>query len=242
MRRATFNLVLALCLCGFAAKAAESQAQAAAPPPAPSPTEMPSAPPAQAGGTQKVDAIAVRIEDDILTESEVRELAEFQQLVDGKSKPRLEVIQELTDQWILRGEANTAKYGLPPKEDVDRATAQFEEQFSSPEEFEKRRAAAGLTELAVRRIIEQQLYLARFVDYRFRSAAQVDDKQIAAYYNGEFVPQLKARGDTVPALEDVEDTIREVLIQRAITDRANKWLEETRASLKIDIVAEGAAR
>jgi hypothetical protein len=54
--------------------------------------------------------------------------------------------------------------------------------------------------------------------------------------------KLKARGETVPALEDVEDTIREVLIQRAISDRAAKWLEETRARLRIDIVAEGVTR
>jgi hypothetical protein len=36
----------------------------------------------------------------------------------------------------------------------------------------------------------------------------------------------------------VEDTIREVLVQRAINDRAEKWLDDTRQRLKIDIVSE----
>jgi hypothetical protein len=234
MRRAIFTILVFACAGGPWAKSGVAQA--------PSYTALPADSSAGATGAQTVDGIAARIEDDVLMESEVRELTAFQQLVDGHAKTRLEVIQELADQWILRGEANTAKYPPPSKEDVDRATAQFEEQFSSPAEFEKRRAAAGLTELAIRRMIEQQLYLARFIDYRFRPAAQVDEKQIAAYYNDEFAPQLKARGDKVPALEDVEDTIREVLIQRAISDRANKWLDDTRSSLRIDIVAEGAAR
>ena len=236
MRCAILFVVLMASICVSSARNAEAQIQA------PSNTASPSSSGTGLGGVQTVDAIAARIEDDVNTESEVRELTAFQQLADGHAKSRAEVIQELADQWVVRGEANTAKFPLPSKEDVDRATSQFEGQFSSPGEFEKRRAAAGISESAIRRMVEQQLYLARFIDYRFRPAAQVGEKQIADYYNDEFAPQLKARGDTVPPLEDVEDTIREVLIQRAITDRANKWLDETRPTLKIDLVATGGTK
>jgi hypothetical protein len=31
-----------------------------------------------------------------------------------------------------------------------------------------------------------------------------------------------------------------VLVQRAITDRANQWIDETRAGLKIDVIADGS--
>lgn len=192
--------------------------------------------------SQIVDGIAARIEDDVLTESEVRELSSFQILVDGKAKMRAEVIQELADQWILRGEAKTAKFLMPSKEDIDRAYGQFVKQFPSEDEFQKRRASAGLSEADVRRMLEQQLYLSRFIDYRFRPAAQIDQKQIEAYYNDEFVPQLKQRSENVPPLEDVEDTIREVLVQRDINDRANKWLDETRTRLNIDVLSEGNSR
>jgi hypothetical protein len=54
------------------------------------------------------------------------------------------------------------------------------------------------------------------------------------------VPQLKVRNQTVPPLEDVEDTIREVLIQRAINERATQWLDDTRSRLKIDVMSDGA--
>jgi len=190
-------------------------------------------------GTQPIDGIAARIEDDIITESEVRELAAFQQLVDGKAKSRLEVIRELGDQWMIRGEANAAKFPPPSAETVDQAYEQFVKQFPSREEFERRYRAAGLTEAGIRRMLQEQIYLSRFLDYRFRPAAQVDDKQVQAYYDNEFSPQLKARGEPVPPLEDVEDTIREVLIQRAINDRSTKWLDQTREQLKLDIVTQG---
>ncbi len=192
-----------------------------------------------AGDAQSVDGVAARIEDDVLLESEVRELGAFQQLVDGSAKPRTDRIRELADQWIVRGEIEAAKYPGPSAADVDRAYAQLAAQFSSPEEFAKRCAEAGLTEAAVRRMLAQQLHLSRFLDYRFRPAAQIDDKQVDAYYRDEFSPQLKARNQSIPPLADVEDTIREVLIQRAISDRATQWLDDTRSRLKIDIVSNG---
>jgi hypothetical protein len=187
-----------------------------------------------------IDGIAARIEDDIITQSEVRELAAFQQLVDGRSKSREEIIRELADQWVVRQEAAATSYREPTEEEVNLAYQQLAKQFSSPAEFQNRLEAAGLSEAAARRILKRQLYLSRFLDYRFRPAAQVDQKQIEAFYADEFVPQLKERGATIPPLEDVEDTIREVLVQRAINERAMKWLDDTRERLKIDVLPPGA--
>jgi len=230
MRRAILIFVGVAWLSGPGAWRERAQAQQ---------SKASSAGPAAQDGTQVVDGVAARIEDDIITDSEVRELAAFQQLVDGQSKPRGELIRELADQWIVRGEAAAGKYPQPSADDVERAFAQLAGQFSSPEEFANRRAAAGLSEAAVRRMLAQQLYLSRFLDYRFRPAAQVDQTQLQRYYDDEFAPQLKARGQAVPALEDVEDTIREVLVQRQIDERAQQWLDDTRDRLKIDIMSTG---
>jgi hypothetical protein len=193
----------------------------------------------QSNGAETIDGIAARIDTDVITESEVRELGDFQMLVDGSSKPRDELIRELSDQWIVRGEADTARFPHPTEPEVDNAYAQLVKQFPSPEEFEKRRAAAGLTQDTIRRQIAEQLYLSRFLDFRFRPAAEVDDAAVQRYYNQEFAPQLKAKGEGVPALDKVQDTIREVLIQRSITDRANQWLDDTRSRLEIDVLPPG---
>jgi hypothetical protein len=192
------------------------------------------------GIARTIDGVAARIEDDIITESEVRELAAFQRLVDGRSKSREEIIRELADQWAVGQEAAATSYREPSAEEVNRAYEQFLKQFPSPAEFQNRLDAVGLSDAAVRRILRQQLYLSRFLDHRFRPAAQIDQKQIEAFYQDEFVPQLKKRGADIPPLDDVEDTIREVLVERAINDRANKWLDETRERLKIDMVPRGA--
>ena len=125
------------------------------------------------GIPRTIDGVAARVEDDIIAESEVRELAAFQRLVDGHSKSREEIIRELADQWVVRQEAAATSYREPSADEVNRAYEQFVKQFSSPAEFQNRVDAVGLSEAAVRRMLQQQLYLSRFLDYRFRPAAQL---------------------------------------------------------------------
>ena len=232
MRERIFILAVAALLCGLAPSPAKAQSE--------SHSTIASAASSSAGSSQTVDGIAARIDDDILTESEVRELGAFQTLVDGQSKSRAELLRELEDQWLVRGEAAAATYPEPSTEDVNLAYSQLEKQFASPAEFRQRCAAVGLSEAAVRRLLQQQLYLSRFLDFRFRPAAQVTDSQIEEYYKNEFVPQLQKSGQPVPALDDVSDTIREVLVQRAISDRATAWLDDTRGRLQIDVLTPEA--
>jgi len=230
MRRTSLIFGCIACLAVTASNGAIGQSAGSSPSPANAATP---------DSSRSIDEVAARIEDDVLMESEVRELAALQQLVDGQSKPRADLIRELGDQWVVRGEADAAKYPQPSPDDVDHAYSQLAARFSSPEEFKARCAAVELTEAQVRRMLAQQIYLSRFLDYRFRPAAQVDQKQIETYYNDELAPQLKSRGQPVPPLDDVEDTIREVLVQRAISERATQWLDETRLRLKIDVMPEG---
>ena len=140
-RRAIFVMALPLLLCGIAASPACAQSASGSEPGAVQ----------EDSKARPIDGVAARIEDDLILESEVRELAAFQKLVDGQAKPRLDLMNELADQWIVRGEANTAKYPRPSAAEVDNAYQQFVKQFGSPEEFQKRCTDAEITEAAVRR-------------------------------------------------------------------------------------------
>jgi hypothetical protein len=188
-----------------------------------------------------VDGIAVRIEGDILTESEIDELAAFQKLVDGKSNSRADVVHELTDQWIVKNEAQTSHFARPSAEDVNEAFESLATQVGSKDALLKKMAEVGLTESAVRRQLELQIYLNRFLDYKFRAAAQVDEQQIKDYYSGEFTQQAKANGQVVPPLDDVHAEIHRLLTERIITDRATKWLDDARARLRIEILPKAGA-
>jgi hypothetical protein len=184
----------------------------------------------------QVDGIAARIEGDIITESEIDELSAFQRLVEGKSGSRNDVILELSDQWIVKNEAQNAHFARPSAEDVNDALASLTKQFGSDAAFQQKIAQAGLTPAAVRRELELQLYLNRYLDYKFRAAAQVTENQIQDYYRGEFAREVRAKGQTLPPLDDVHADIHRLLTERMITDRATKWLDDTRSRLRLEIM------
>jgi len=187
---------------------------------------------------QVVDRIVARVDDDIVTLSEVRELGRYQQLVDGCSEDERKLLDQIIDQQILTREAAAARFAAPSEADVDRAVAALEKNFASPEVFRARLKSLGLSSDAVRRLVANQLYLARYLDYRFRPAVQFGAEEIEKYYREQLVPQLAARGQAAPPLESVADQIRELLTQREISDRAGKWLEEARMRVRIEILGE----
>jgi len=187
--------------------------------------------------TVTVDGIAARIEGDIVAESQLNELAGFQKLVEGQAGSRADLLRELTDQWIVNAEAQTARFGRPKTEDVTQAFNDLEKRFASAEAFQKAIVDAGLTETAVRRQLELQIFLARFLDYKFRPAAQVNESDIQEYYKGEFTKLAQARGEPVPPLDDVHADIRRLLTEKIINQRAEKWLDETRPRLRVEVFA-----
>ena len=194
-----------------------------------------SAAPQSAPQAQIVDAIVVRIEGDIITLSELRELAAYQQLLDGRSQSNDELRSELIEQWVVNNEATTARFPLPAEAEVDREAGRVENTFPDLAAYQQRLNAVGLMPEAVRRMIARQIYLARYLDYKFRSAIQVSDAAIDSYYRERLVPDLQAKGQQAPPLSDVTDQIREVLIEQGVTERTAAWFDETKPRLKIEL-------
>ena len=190
--------------------------------------------PPSAPQAQVVDAIVARIEDDIITLSELRELAAYQQLLDGRSQSNEELRSELIEQWVVNNEAAAAHFPLPAAAEVDRELQRLQNNFPG-DAYPRRLAAAGLTGEAVRRMITRQIYLARYLDYKFRSSVQVSDAAIEDYYRDHLVPELKAKGQQTPPLTDVTGQIRELLIEQGVNDRTAAWFDETKPRLKIEL-------
>jgi parvulin-like peptidyl-prolyl isomerase len=181
-----------------------------------------------------IDRIAARVENDIIVLSEVRELGRYQQLLDAKAETEEQLLDRLIDQWIVRTEAEASRFPQPSEEDVDHGVERVQQSFASPEEFASRKKQCGLSDADVRRMVASQLYLSNYLDSRFRPAVQVDAKAIEDFYQTALVPSAKARGQAPSSLDDSRDLIQEALVQRGITEQADRWLKESRARLHID--------
>ena len=151
-----------------------------------------------AAGQQVVDRIVATVEGDPITLSEVRELGCFQQLAGGAAAKEEELLGRLIEQWIVTTEASGSRFPHAPEAEVEREMTRLRAQFASPEGYRARLREMGLNENAVRRWVERQLYLSRYLDYKFRPAVQVEGAELEKYYRETLGPQLTARGQAVP--------------------------------------------
>ena len=200
--------------------------------------------PARAGQSsppQVVDRIVAHIEDDIITQSEVRELSAYQELVEGHSESDDRVLNELIEQWVVNNEATATQFPPAAEAEVNREVARIQSRFPNPPAYNERLTALGLTPAAVKRIVAREIYLARYLDYKFRPAVQVGDEDIAKYYREQLVPTLTAKGQAAPPLTQVTEQIRELLVQQGVNERAATWFDETKSRLKIQIEPATAA-
>jgi len=183
-----------------------------------------------------VDRIVAKVESDIILWSDIEQLSRYQIFLDGKSQTDEEILSRLIDQWIVRNEAGVARFPQPADEEVTRSLERLKRSFSSPEEFEARKKLSGLTEEQIRQFLRAQLYLSNYLDSRFRPVIQIDEKAIEDFYKTRVVPRAESRGQTPPPLENARDFIQEALVQRAINEQADRWLKESRARVRIEIL------
>jgi parvulin-like peptidyl-prolyl isomerase len=182
-----------------------------------------------------VDHIVARIEGDIILESQLRELAAFQQLIEGRAESDDKLLAELIEQWIVQTEADAAHFPDPAKSEVDREMGRLTTQFGTSESYSARLKELGLSSEEVRELLRRQIYIERYLDYKFRPSVQIEPAAIDAYYHKELVPEMEKTNQPLPSPADVEEQIREVLVQRGISDLTAKWLDETKSRLKIEL-------
>jgi hypothetical protein len=185
-----------------------------------------------------VDRIVARVENDVILLSEVRALSRYQLLVEGKSESDAAVLDRLIDQWVVRTEAETARFPRPADGEIEKGMELLANSFASPAEFEARKKQAGLSDAEIRSLVTQQLYLRGYLDSRFRPAAQVDAKAVEDFYQNAVVPTAKARGADPPTLDAAKETIQEALVQKGIDEQAERWLKESRARLQVEKLLE----
>ena len=146
------------------------------------------------------------------------------------------LLAELIEQWIVETEATESRFPQPAQSEVDRELARLVAQFGGPEAYTAKLRDWGLAATQVRQLLARQIYIERYIDYKFRPSVQVKSEDVQNYYQKELLPELarKNQAEPAPRLVDVEGQILELLTQRAITDLATKWLEDTKSRLKIE--------
>jgi hypothetical protein len=143
----------------------------------------------------------------------------------------------LIEQRLLAEEA--AAEGVKPEGARDKAAetlAEVRKRFGNPEGFESALKAAGLDEQqAINRLLDQEKAL-RMIEQRFRPAAWPEPAEVEAYYRETFVPEFARRSTaSPPPLSEVENQIREILVEKKIDRLLGAWLEEMKAARRVRV-------
>jgi hypothetical protein len=145
------------------------------------------------------------------------------------------LLDELIQQWVVETEASASHFPQPAQSELDRELTRLRESFASPEKYASRLNELGLSAGQVRQLLSRQIYVERYIDYKFRPSVQIEPANIDRYYKNELLPELAKKNQPVPDRAAVEAQIRELLTQRAISDLTLKWLDDTKSRLKIEI-------
>ncbi len=84
-------------------------------------------------------------EGDVLLQSDLRELGEFQQLQGTKVEPEATRMDELIDQWVIAHEGQAAQFSQPSDTDVNASLEQLKKNLGGEDVFQKRLKGTGLS-------------------------------------------------------------------------------------------------
>lgn len=141
----------------------------------------------------------------------------------------------LVDRILIRQELESGAYAGGPQEELDNAILSSRRRFSTAAAQQTALARCGVTEKDVLAYLALQNRILDFIDFRVLPGMQIDSEEIQNYYDKEFIPASKKRGETVPPIEQVRGKIADLLKQRQVNERLDTWLKELRTQAEIRI-------
>jgi hypothetical protein len=212
-------------------------------------------PSGRAEARQKVvDQIIALVNEDIITRSDLLwGLAMDPQApnpAEGVSSDLLrQKLDVLIDQRLIAQEARRVPTAEITAEEINQRRAALIRDFKSETIFRQRVEAVGLTSTRLDELIRERILIERFVDFRFRSFVFVTEQEIQRYYDEVLAPQVRARGQVAPSLDDkikddtgkevtVRDSITEIIRREKINQEIDRFLNATRQRADITLLTE----
>jgi len=188
-----------------------------------------------------VDRIAAVIDRQVLTVSEVNQMAEvrFFPRVAGLSEDdyRHDILEALIAQALRYRDVERFGAQDIPKDSIEARLVEIQHRFTSPAEFDAALARAELTPDELRALIKRQLQVEAYIQERFAPMVFVANEDIADYYKGPWRQQRVERGLPVPPLNDVREEIRTLIRSRQLDREIETWTTQLRARANVDVYA-----
>ena len=193
---------------------------------------------------ETLDRVVASVGNIAITEGEVEMEFRFENFLEGRPQenpPGEQDLQHtrarLTKQTLLVLEAEAEGVGAS---DSAAGAAQLLEQvhhmYPDTATYETALRSTGLSETQVLERLQHHVRSLRLIDQRLRPNAWVDRPEIETYYEGTFVPEfLGSNKGPAPSLGEVEDQVREILVQKKVDQLLVEWLKEIEANRQVKV-------
>lgn len=187
-------------------------------------------------GADVIDRIAVTVEKDVITMSEIVRQLHITALLNGEQPDasgasRRDAADRLVEQTLIRREMQASGY-MP--EDGNSGTelyAVFRKRFPNDVAYQQELAKYHLIDADVREAFEWQATFLAFVELRFRPAVTVPQDEMRDWYN----EQKRAKNPAVvnATFEEARPQIEQIMTQQRIDNALDRWLGQARTSTRI---------
>src|SRR5436189_1286588 len=167
-----------------------------------------------------VDRVAARIDQQVLTVSEINQMAQIRFFPNNDPQQILEALiaQALRFRDVERFGAQDI-----PKDSIETRLQEIQHRFASEAEFTAAIQHAELTMDEVRALVKRELQVEAYIQERFAPMIFVANEDIEAMYNGTWSQQRRQRGLPIPPLSEVQEEIRTLIRSRQLQTEIDKW-------------------
>jgi peptidyl-prolyl cis-trans isomerase SurA len=197
-----------------------------------------------------LDRVVAIINGDVLLQSDVQEEQRFAALEPFSVAPGTDTLQRaarrLANRTLILQQMKAQQQlgGVVTDEQVQKALTDLRNHLpkcrqyrcETAEGWKAFLAANDLTEDEVVTHWRQRLAILRFIDLRFRSGLRISDKEIEAYYKKSVLPVYERQHEKPPALSEISERIREVLLQQHVNGLLQDWLKSLRDEGSVQIL------
>ena len=142
-----------------------------------------------------------------------------------------EALERLIDARLMEREARRYPQEPPSEEESEATLRALADRFPTPEDYRATLFRLGIAEDYLRKRIQRELVVDRYLDRRFRPLVQVAQREVEEYYRAVLLPDLDA-GPPAPTPE-IESLVRNILEERDLNRRISAWVDELKSSARI---------
>lgn len=190
-------------------------------------------------GAVVLDRVAVAVGKHAVKTSDIdRELRETaflnRQPLNFSRQARRQAADRLVDQELIREEIANGGYTAVGEADANRVFAGLRrDRFgNSDQRLQSELGRYGISEQDLRRKLQFQLTVLRFIDQRFRLGVLVTDEDVRGYYTAHRA-ELTREYPKDSSLKTLDPKIRETLEGERINQSFDEWLKQVRQRTRI---------